>query len=296
MYIIQKRKIFFAISILFVAISVFLMAKFGLKLGIDFRGGTLIEVQGENLSSEEIKNQLAETEVESLSVQSTQDNSFLVRFTTDEDAKNDLVQNKIKELSKEERRVSIKRVEFISSVVSDELKRKALGAVILASIAVAIFIAIAFRKVSYPVESWKYGVAAIVALLHDVIITVGAFSFLGWKCGIEVNTPFIAALLTILGYSVNDTIVVFDRIRENLNRAGAKKNFEETVNLSIRQTLARSVNTSLTVIIVLVAIVLFGGASIRDFSAALLIGVIFGTYSSVFVASSLVVELWQRKK
>ncbi len=192
--------------------------------------------------------------------------------------------------------VELRHVEFVSSVISSELKRKAFGAVAMAVLGVALYIAWAFRKVSFPVESWKYGVAAVMALVHDVVITVGVFAFLGKFKGVEVNIPFIAALLTILGYSVNDTIVVFDRIRENLLKAGAKDDFEETVNQSIRETLARSINTSLTVLVVLVSIILFGGESIRDFALALFVGIFFGTYSSIFIASAFIVELWKSKK
>jgi preprotein translocase subunit SecF len=158
-----------------------------------------------------------------------------------------------------------------------------------------LYIMWAFRRVSYPVESWKYGLGAILALTHDVIIVLGVFAFLGHKYGVEVNIPFIAALLTILGYSVNDTIVIFDRIRENLNKVRAKKNFEDTVNRSINESLARSINTSLTVAVVLLAIIFFGGESIKYFSVALLVGIVLGTYSSIFIASAVLVEAWEKK-
>lgn len=291
MKIIQKRKIYYTVSVAFVLISLFFIFKFGLKPGIDFRGGTLIEVSGESLKDADIKNSLTELNLDSLSVQSTEKNSFIIRFSSDDDQKNQQVQEKIKTLDN----ATVDRVEFISSVISDELKKKAVVAVIIASIAITLYIAWAFRKVSYPVESWKYGGAALISLLHDIVITVGFFAFFGWKYGTEINTPFIAALLTILGYSINDTIVVFDRIRENLNRAGAKKDFENTVNRSINETLARSINTSLTVIMVLVTIILFGGESIRDFSLALLIGITFGAYSSIFIASPLLVSVYYYK-
>lgn len=291
MKIIQKRKIYYTVSVAFVLISLFFIFKFGLKPGIDFRGGTLIEVSGESLKDADIKNSLTELNLDSLSVQSTEKNSFIIRFSSDDDQKNQQVQEKIKTLDN----ATVDRVEFISSVISDELKKKAVVAVIIASIAITLYIAWAFRKVSYPVESWKYGGAALISLLHDIVITVGFFAFFGWKYGTEINTPFIAALLTILGYSINDTIVVFDRIRENLNRADAKKDFENTVNRSINETLARSINTSLTVIMVLVTIILFGGESIRDFSLALLIGITFGAYSSIFIASPLLVSVYYYK-
>lgn len=295
MKIIQKRKVFFALSGLFVATSIVFLAMWGLKPGIDFTGGVLMEVKFEgNLpSNDEIKKPLEEFGLGSLTVQPSEENTALVRFSSDSDSANEQVQQKIKETFEG---ASIERVEFISSTVSDELKKKAFSAVFFAIAGIAIYIAWAFRKIRYPIESWKYGVAAVIALAHDTIITIGVFSYLGRFHGIEVNIPFIAALLTILGYSVNDTIVVFDRIRENLNRTGSKQDFENTINNSIVETFGRSINTSLTVVIVLLAIFFFGGVSIKYFALAMLIGIVFGTYSSIFVASALLVEIWKRRK
>ena len=161
-----------------------------------------------------------------------------------------------------------------------------------------LYIAWAFRKVSRPIASWKYGAGAVIALVHDILITIGFFSILGHYFGVEVGVPFVAALLTILGFSVHDTIVVYDRTRENLLRSSAKESFPEIVNRSLNETLVRSINTSLTVIITLLAIYIFGGDSIRHFSLALLIGVSFGTYSSIFIASALLVTSyeWQKSK
>ncbi len=162
---------------------------------------------------------------------------------------------------------------------------------------IIIYIAFAFRKVSRPVASWKYGVAAVIALFHDVFIPTGIFSILGHYFGVEIDLLFVTGLLTILGFSVHDTIVVFDRIRENL-RKGVGKNFEETVNVSINQTIVRSINTSLTVFLTLLAIYIFGGASVKYFALLLMIGIFFGTYSSIFVASSLLVswEAWRQER
>lgn len=239
-----------------------------------------------------INEQIKKSGVENYTLQETAEQRIIIRFASDSDQAN----QKISELIKEKySQAEVERVEFISSVISSELKKKAYYAVIFAIIGIAIYIAWAFKKVSYPVESWKYGLAAVIALAHDVLLTLGIFVFLGKFYGIEVNIPFIAALLTILGYSVNDTIVVFDRIRENLLKSGSKENFEGTVNDSINQTIARSINTSLTVIFVLVAIILFGGESIKIFSLALLAGIVFGTYSSIFVASASLVEFWKHK-
>jgi len=277
------------------ALSVFAISAWKLKLGVDFTGGVLMEFNfsQEAPPKEDIQKKLEEFNLGSLSIQPTQTNSFILRFTSDDDSISEKVEKKIEE---EFSGAELRHVEFVSSVISNELKRKAFGAVAMAVLGVALYIAWAFRKVSFPVESWKYGVAAVIALIHDVVITIGVFAFLGKFKGVEVNIPFIAALLTILGYSVNDTIVVFDRIRENLLRAGAKDDFEETVNQSIKETLARSINTSLTVLVVLISIILFGGESIKDFALALFVGIFFGTYSSIFIASAFIVELWKSKK
>jgi len=159
------------------------------------------------------------------------------------------------------------------------------------------YISLAFRKVSKPIASWKYGVAAIIALVHDIFFILGAFAVLGHFYGIEVNTPFIAAVLTVLGYSVSDTIVVFDRIRENLPKS--QENFENTVNHSVNQTITRSINTSLSSILALTAVMLFGGETIKDFALALIIGIFIGTYSSIFIASPVLVawdKLTRRQK
>ncbi|TSC73730.1 MAG: preprotein translocase subunit SecF, partial [Parcubacteria group bacterium Gr01-1014_44] len=188
-----------------------------------------------------------------------------------------------------------KRFNAIGPTIGEELKRKSLWAMAIVLIFIVLYIAWAFRQVSKPVQSWKYGVAAIVALLHDVSIPTGVFAVLGHFYNIEVDTLFVTALLTILGFSVHDTIVVFDRIRENLKKAGRTTHvdFEQTIEQSIRDTMARSINTSLTVMIVMLTLYFFGGASTKYFSLAILIGVGFGTYSSIFIASALLVT-WHR--
>lgn len=295
MKIIQKRRFFFIVSGLLVVASIVSLLLWGFKLGIDFTGGVLIEAKfsQETPSSKEIRDTLEEFQLGSLTVQPSEQGSALIRFFSDEDSINESVQDKLQETFEGS---SIERVEFISSAVSDELKKRAFSAVAFAILGIAFYIAWAFRKTKYPIESWKYGAAAVVALIHDTLITMGVFAWLGRFQDVEVGIPFIAALLTILGYSVNDTIVVFDRIRENLNKSGAKQDFENTINESIIETLGRSINTSLTVIIVLLAIFFFGGASIKYFSLAMIIGISFGTYSSIFVASALLVEVWKRMK
>lgn len=294
MRIIQQRNKFFILSGVLMITSIILLIIWGLKPGIDFRGGVLTEIrfEGQHPDKIEFTNKLQELELNDLTVQASGENKMLVRFISDDDEINSKVQAKIKKTYPDG---VIERTSFISSAISKEMKGRAIQAIIIAIIGIMMYIMWAFRRVSYPVESWKYGLGAILALTHDVIIVLGVFAFLGHQYGTEVNIPFIAALLTILGYSVNDTIVIFDRIRENLNKVKAKKNFEETVNRSINESLARSINTSLTVAVVLLAIIFFGGASIKYFSVALLIGIILGTYSSIFIASAILVEARERK-
>ena len=250
-----------------------------------------MEVKNEKseLKSDEIKSAILEVGVEDAVITPTQDNSFLIRYANSNDEKNQEVLGKLREKFPD---IQNTRLDYIGPSISSELKTKAIWALLVAVIGIALYIAYAFRKVSRPVESWKYGIGAVVALVHDVMITVGLFAMFGHFFNIEVDSTFIAALLTILGFSVHDTIVVYDRTRENLLRSGGEK-FDDIVNKSLNETMARSINTSLTVIITLLAIFLFGGQSIKNFTLALLIGISFGTYSSIFVASSLIVDWWK---
>jgi preprotein translocase subunit SecF len=179
------------------------------------------------------------------------------------------------------------RFDSVGPVIGDETKQKSIWAIFLLIILILIYIAWAFRRISRPLKSWQYGVAAIIALVHDVLISMGAISLLGHFLNIEVGAPFVAALLTILGYSVNDTIVVFDRIRENILRKGSTFDFAEIINKSVAQTFVRSLNTSLTVLFALSAVFIFGGETIHYFALTLIIGIAVGTYSSIFIASPL---------
>lgn len=290
--ILGQRKHFYIISGTLMILSIASLSTWGLKYGIDFTGGTLMEVKFANSapSNAEIKAILDEAGTKDATVQPTQNNSVLIRYGNSDDEKNKEVLNKLREKYPEAENT---RLDYIGPSISSELKSKALWALLIAVIGIALYIAYAFRQVSRPVESWKYGVGAVIALVHDVLITVGIFSVLGHFLNIEVDTSFIAALLTILGFSVHDTIVVYDRTRENLMRSSNREDFSEVVNRSLNETMARSINTSLTVIITLLAIFIFGGESIKTFTLALLIGIVFGTYSSIFVASALMVDWWK---
>ena len=282
-----KRKYFYAFSITITMVSLIMLVTWGLKFGKDFTGGTRMNVEfSQQENTVQVQDALKDLELTELSIQKTGNTSVVINYGASDETINNNVREKLKGLDANYKEI---KTEFTGASVSDQIKKNALIAVILANIGIGIFIAWAFRKVSRPVPSWQYGVGAVVALIHDVLITTGVFVFLGKFHNVEVGVSFIAALLTILGFSVHDTIVVYDRIRENLLKAGKKDEFEEVVNKSLNETMARSINTSFTVLIVLLAIVLFGGESIRYFSVALLVGIFFGTYSSIFVASALLV-------
>lgn len=297
--IIKNRKIFLTISGLLIATSITFLSLWGLNFGIDFQGGSLLEVRynGYQPSISEIQENLQDVEVNNLIIQPTQD-SYILRFKENSEEIHREVVSGLRAIISEKEEASLTELQFnsVGPSIGNELKSKSFNAAIIALIMIILFISFAFRKVSLPVASWKYGVASIIALAHDVIITLGLFSFLGHFYGIEINTPFIAAILTILGYSINDTIVVFDRVRDNLPKS--KQTFADTVNMSLSQTLGRSLSTSTTTILALLSIYFFGGNTIKDFSLALTIGIFIGTYSSVFVASPALV-IWDnlsRKK
>jgi len=273
-------------------LSILSLSIWGLKYDIDFTSGTLMKVKFADSAptNQEVNESLRDLNLTSLTIQASNDNSMLVRYASEDDKINDDVW---KSLSAKYQGVTQQSVDFINPSVSKELKTKSLNAILLAIFTIMAYIAWAFRKVSRPVESWKYGAGAVIALAHDILITAGVFSLLGHFYGIEVGIPFIAALLTILGFSVHDTIVVYDRTRENLLKGSSKTPFPEVVNKSLNETLVRSINTSMTVIITLLAIYLFGGATIKYFALALLVGVTFGTYSSIFIASALLVTSYE---
>lgn len=292
--IISKTKYAYIFSGILTILSIIALFTWGLNLGIDFKGGTLMEIQfSENFPHvQEIKDKLKDIEIRDLTIQPSQNNSVILRYLSSNEDLNDKVLEKLREFDDGAKQ---NRVDFIGGSVSEQIKKNSIWAVILAVFGILFYISWAFRKVSRPISSWQYGINAVIALIHDVLITTGIFSVLGHFKGIEIGVPFIAALLTILGFSVHDTIVVFDRTRENLLRSSSKEKFPDIVNRSLNETLVRSINTSLTVIITLLAIYIFGGESIKLFSLALLIGITFGTYSSIFIASALLVTTYKWK-
>ncbi|MBU1177115.1 protein translocase subunit SecF [Patescibacteria group bacterium] len=288
MQIIKRRKIYFTISIILLLGSLFSLIVWGLKLGIDFTGGALMEISftEERLSNQEIQDKLIDLNLGKINIQPIGNTNVLLRIKEiDEDTHQQILSNlgNIKE----------ERFESVGPLIGEELKRKAIWAIGLALLVIILYIAWAFRKVSKPIASWQYGLVAIVALFHDIFITLGFFSLLGYFREIEIGLPFVAAFLTILGYSVNNSIVIFDRVRENLLKMNWD-DFKEVVNQSINQSLTRCLNTALTTLFVLLAVFFLGGESIKYFSLALIVGIIVGTYSSIFITSSLIIA-WYKK-
>ncbi len=288
---IKYSKVWFAVSILTVVVALAALFFWGLKYGIDFTGGSLVEVSFS-------KNRPAMTELNVVLdnlglkervVQTSGADRFIVRTTfLTEDQHQALIKRLRETFAKDGNTVHEESLQTIGAAVSEQLRSRAKWAIIWVNVAIILYIAYAFRKVSRPVASWQYGLLAIVALVHDILVVLGAFVFFGRFLGLEVETDFVLALLTVLGFSVTDTIVVYDRIRENVLHHSAE-NFADTVNAALNQTLMRSVNTTLTVLLPLFALFFLGGETIHTFALALLIGMASGAYSSIFIASPLLV-------
>jgi len=290
MFVIQFRNLFVSLSLVLVLASALAVVVFGLKPSIDFTGGTLIEVSQGEATQSEIAGVVNTVANGGASVRPTND-GFIVRTPELSPETLSHMETAIRDLGKG---ADVLRASTVGPTLGDELFRKALIALALVSLGIIIFIAIAFWRVSKPVSSWVYGLVTLGTLAHDVLIPAGVFALLGYFAGVEVDALFVVALLTVLGYSVNDTIVVMDRIRENLRlnqEAEKHEDFERTVGKSLTQTYARSINTSLTTIVVLLALFFLGGAQTEDFALALLIGVMAGAYSSIFFASPLLVMI-----
>lgn len=301
MNIIKHRKIFYVLSALVVGASLFAIFSWGLNLGIDFKGGSIVEVEYESERPAQtfIEERLKSVEnLGAYSVRVTGDNGFIIRTKEITPAeKNEIISL----ISTNEVLAVEKRFNSIGPVLGKEAIQKSWISIILVLLAIILFITFVFRKVSKPISSWKYGLIAIVALAHDVIIPTGVFAYLGQFAGVEVDTLFVTALLVILGFSVHDTIVVFDRVRENLHRNTEyheKKSFDTIVGESINQTIVRSINTSLTTIFAVTVLYFVGPEATKHFSLALIIGVTAGAYSSIFVGSPLLVTWfkWQEKR
>ena len=285
---IKHRRIFYIFSLILILLSAASIIVFGLKLGIDFTGGSALEVKYEQTppSFSSIRSKLADLNLGEMIIQKSSDNGIIIKVKSFKKSDKEILK-RLGELGKiKEGSASF---QSIGPTVGEELKKKTTIVTILALLTILAYIAFSFRRVSRPVNSYIYGVTSIVALCHDVFIPIGVLAVLGKYQGVEVSIPIITAFLTIFGYSINDSVVVFDRIRENIMRMRGA-NFDLTVEESLNQTVARSLNTSLTTLIVLFAIFLFGGESLKYFSLMLIIGIASGTYSSIFLASPLLVS------
>jgi len=278
-----------------VVLSLSAVMIFGLRPGIDLKGGTEWQVTVEKSDATEVSIQAALQTVSNgmeLSVKQSGDGSFIIHLPNLSEGEHEKYAGALKQAFGG---VSEKNFSSIGPAVGSELKNKAIWAIVLVMLGISLFVAWAFRKVSEPVKSWKYGAVTLLSLLHDVSIPAGMLALLGYWKGIEIDTNFIVALLVVMGFSVHDTIVVFDRIRENLTvNRGKKIDLGEIIKFSVKETFVRSVNTSLTLIVVLSVLLVFGPASLFYFILTILVGTIFGTYSSIFVASPLL-YLWQKK-
>ena len=293
LHIIKHKAVFLSISGALVLAAVVCLALFGFRPAIDFTGGTLWQVQ---FSSNAVNDAALSTfltndlHLNSPVVYRGMGDSFFIKAQplSEQEHHTDLT-------ALQQKFGTVQELEFqsIGPSVGQQLASKAIWAGILVLVGISLYIAFAFRKVSHPIASWKYGVVTLVTLFHDVLIPSGVLALLGHLSNVEMDTNFVVALLVIMGFSVHDTIVVFDRIRENILTKKGGKEFDETVNDSILQTIARSINTSFTLVLVLVAMIIFGAPNLRLFVLIMLIGTVIGTYSSIFVASPLL-TIWYK--
>ncbi len=289
MGIVKYRKIFYLISSVLIILSITSIIIWDFNLGIDFKGGTAIEVGYEKRPDIFVVEKSISHLYFDQTIRPVGDNNFIIKTKA-------LGENERQQISDviERNGGAIKQVSTIGPSLGIETAKKSVTSVVLVLLCIVLFITFAFRKVSKPISSWKYGLITVVALLHDVIVPIGIFSLFGHFYGWEIDALFVTALLVILGFSVHDTIVVFDRVRENLkhnHENKEKKEFHQIVGESIKQTFARSINTSLTTLIALIVLYFMGGEVTRLFSLTLIIGIITGTYSSIFIASPLLVTL-----
>ena len=301
MNVIKYKWVFLGFSGLMLAASIFGVTVFGLEKGIDFTGGTLWQIQFDATAQASSTTTMAVSqpallaelvtagEKDAIVAEQGLPGAFIIKTKEMDESRHQYYAVALKTKFGSFTELSF---ESIGSVIGAELTRKAMAALVTNLVAISLYVAYAFRKVSYPVSSWKYALITMATLFHDAMIPIGLFAFLGHFAGVEIDLNFIVAILVVVGFSVHDTIVVFDRVRENLRTGKAGEEFAALVNRSVNETFTRSLNTSLTLIIVLVILFMFGALTLKYFILAMLVGTVFGTYSSIFVASPLLV-LWQ---
>ncbi len=285
---IKNRKIAYTLSVVLIAVAIVSIIIFGFKPGMDFVGGSLLELKIGNaqVSSEQIQGVLKSFDINDAIITGIGSDGLLVRM---KEVGEEQHQQLIQKLKDQFPGINEGRFESMGPAIGKELKNKSITGIVFVIFGISLYLTYAFRKVSRPMASWKYGIVTVIALFHDVAIPAGVFSLLGHFLGVEIDSNFIVALLVVLGFSVHDTIVVMDRIREKL-RVQPGLDFGSTINQSINETMARSINTSLTLILVLLALFIFGPVSLKNFVLVLLIGTFFGTYSSIFLASPLLYD------
>lgn len=287
--VIQRLKVYLSISIILVLASLVIFFVKGFNYGIDFSGGNLLQIKYTeknvnlneiNTNLDEIANEVTQLNPNSRKVQISDDGTIIIRVQEISEIEKEKTLENLKKLGN----YNLEKEEKVGASIGEDLKKSAIYSLIIGSILIIAYVTMRFE--------FSFAIAAILTLLHDIIIAVGYIALFGY----EVNTPFIAAILTILGYSINDTIVIFDRIRENLRRMHSKKwTLEECMNISVDQVMVRSVNTSVTTLFSIVAVLIFGGATLKTFIVTMLIGILAGSYSSIFVATPIVYILNKRK-
>ncbi len=288
-------KIMFFVSVALTLTAVVLVVIFGLRFGVDFKGGSLLEIvfDGERPTVAELSNVVAEVPgVKNININPVGDRGALLRLNDIDEQTHQEILNKI---SQKFGSATENRFDSIGPTIGNELRSRSIKAIVILLIAIVIYIALVFRKMTKVLSPWAMGLAAVIALVHDILIPIGVFALLGYFIGVEITAVFVAAALTILGYSLSDSVVVFDRVRENVLRFGATQNFGDLVHKSVMQTLVRSLNTTFTTLLALIAIFFFGGESIKYFALALIIGIFSGAYSSIFIASPILVWWGHRK-
>lgn len=290
MNIIGKRKIWYSLSSLFLMLGFVAFFAGGFKPGLDFTGGSIIEVK--NLKSVDLAvESLKKSNVDYSSVEETSSGSYYIKTKTTDEVGRKKILESLAPSKTEGKDIEEVQSSTIGPTVSQTITTKAYMSIVLGLMVIIIYIGYSFKRSSQVFASWKYGVSAAVAMFHDALMIFGLFSILGYFYGVEVDSLFVTAILTVMSFSIHDTIVIFDRIRENLKTFSG--DFEQVVNNSVTQMIARSINTSIVVTFVVLALFVFGGESIRYFVLALLVGMVVGTYSSIFIASPLLVS-WKK--
>lgn len=289
---VKYRKIYFIFSAILILTSLVSIFYFGLKTGIDFTGGTILEIEYKNQrpSNEQVREKLKDFNLGEFTIQPTEKNGLILRFSQ-KDIDEQTHQKIIQALGE----IEEKRFESIGPVIGKELKEKTKIIIILSLLAMLLYIAFAFRQVSRYIKSWQYALVSVFLLAHDILITLAAFSILGYYYNVQINIPIIIALLTVVGYAINNIVVVFDRLRENLFKKIAPT-FEQIGDLAIKQTLSRQINTSLTTLFPLIFIFLIGGETLKYFALTLILGIAVGTYSSIFLAIPILVSWFRFRK